>query len=159
VKKSDMKVLFSSKSLEWATPREFFQRLNREFNFDLDPCAQSHNAVCSKYYTEREDGLIQDWSGTTSFVNPPYGRAIGAWIKKAYEEGCKPNTTVVMLIPSRTDTKYWHDYVMRSSEIRFVKGRLKFGGGNNSAPFPSAVVVFDGETGHAIENPPKMKVM
>ena len=159
MKKHDMKTLFSSKSLEWATPRHFFRKLNEEFNFDLDPCAQSHNAVCSKFFTPEDDGLIQDWKGHSAFVNPPYGRAIGGWVKKSYEEGCKHGTTVVMLIPSRTDTKYWHDYVMRADEIRFVKGRLKFGGGNNSAPFPSAVVVFRNEHGNAVENPPKLGII
>ena len=90
------------------------------------------------------------------FVNPPYGRGIKDWVKKCYEEGTKKDTTVVMLIPARTDTKYWHDYVMRADEIRLVKGRIKFGGGNNSAPFPSAVVVFRHDRGHPIENPPKI---
>lgn len=94
----------------------------------------------AKYFTKQENGLIQDWSGHTVFVNPPYGRVIGKWVKKSYEEGHK--TTVVMLIPARTDTKWWHDYVMKAAEIRFVKGRLKFGGSKNSAPFPSAIVVF-----------------
>tara|TARA_R100000808_G_C2155279_1_gene167327 strand:+ start:8889 stop:9368 length:480 start_codon:yes stop_codon:yes gene_type:complete len=159
MKKHDMNTLFSSKSMEWATPRDFFRKLDKEFGFDLDPCAQSHNAVCSAFFTPEEDGLLQSWEGKTVFVNPPYGRSIGKWIKKAYEEGCKENTTVVMLIPSRTDTKYWHDYVMRASEVRLIKGRLKFGGGNNSAPFPSAVVIFRDETGNAIENPPSLTVM
>ena len=144
MKKHDAKVLFSSKSMEWATPRPFFEKLNKEFEFNLDPCARSHNALCKKYFTEEEDGLSQDWSGHRVFVNPPYGRGIGLWIKKCYEESRKPDTTVVMLIPSRTDTKYWHDYVMKSDEIHLVKGRIKFGGGTNSAPFPSAVVVFRG---------------
>ena len=159
MKSHDLKTLFSSNSLEWATPREFFRKLDSEFNFDLDPCSQIHNALCAKFYTPEDDGLIQNWEGATAFVNPPYGRGIGDWVKKAYEEGCKPNTTVVMLIPSRTDTRYWHDYVMRADEIRFIKGRLKFGGGSNSAPFPSAVVVFRNEHGHAVENPPKLGVM
>ena len=159
MKKHDMKTLFSSKSMEWATPRDFFRKLDEEFNFDLDPCAQSHNAVCSSFFTPEEDGLLQSWEGKTVFVNPPYGRGIGQWVKKAHEEGCREDTTVVMLIPSRTDTKYWHDYIMRASEVRLIKGRLKFGGGNNSAPFPSAVVIFRDETGNAIENPPKLTVM
>ena len=156
MKKHDAKVLFSSKSMEWATPRPFFMRLNEQFNFTLDPCAQSHNALCSRYYTAEEDGLKQNWAGNQVFVNPPYGRGIKEWVKKCYEEGTKKDTTVVMLIPARTDTKYWHDYVMRADEIRFVKGRIKFGGGNNSAPFPSAVVVFRHDQGHPTENPPKI---
>ena len=159
MKKHDAKVLFSSKSMEWATPREFFRKLDSQFNFTLDPCAKSHNALCSKYFTPDDDGLIQDWSGNKVFVNPPYGRGIGQWVKKSYEEGCKEGTTVVMLIPARTDTKYWHDYVMKADEIRLIKGRLKFGGGKNSAPFPSAVVVFNGPEGDPVENPPKLAVM
>lgn len=159
MKKHDAKVLFSSKSMEWATPREFFRKLDSQFAFTLDPCARSHNAVCSKYYTPEDDGLLQDWSGNTVFVNPPYGRGIGQWVKKSYEEGCKDGTTVVMLIPARTDTKYWHEYAMKADEVRLIKGRLKFGGGSNSAPFPSAVVVFNSNNGDPVENPPKLAVM
>ena len=154
MKKHDAKVLFSSKSMEWATPRPFFMRLNEEFGFTLDPCAQPHNALCSKYFTEEENGLAQNWQGHRAFVNPPYGRAVGLWVKKCYEESRKPDTTVVMLIPARTDTKYWHNYVMKADELHLVKGRIKFGGGTNSAPFPSAVVVFRGDDG--TENPPKI---
>jgi len=134
--------MFSSKTDLWATPRDFFDRLNDEFRFTLDPCTNGVNAKCSKFYTEKENGLVQDWSGERVFMNPPYGRVIGDWIRKAYEEGAKENTIVVALIPARTDTKYWHDYVMKADEIRFVKGRLKFGDSKNAAPFPSAVVVF-----------------
>lgn len=134
------KSLFSSTTGEWETPMDFFNKLDSEFHFTLDPCATHRNAKCKIYFTKQEDGLIQDWSGHTVFVNPPYGRVIGKWVKKSYEEGQK--TTVVMLIPARTDTKWWHDYVMKAAEIRFVKGRLKFGGSKNSAPFPSAIVVF-----------------
>lgn len=159
MKKHDTKVLFSSKSMEWATPRDFFRKLNKQFDFNLDPCAQSHNAVCSKYFTADDDGLAQDWEGTTAFVNPPYGRGIAGWVKKSYEEGCKNGTTVVMLIPARTDTRYWHDYVMKADEVRLIKGRLKFGGGSNSAPFPSAVVVFRNDRGDPVENPPSLAVM
>ena len=159
MKKHDAKVLFSSKSMEWATPREFFRKLDDQFGFTLDPCARSHNALCSKYFTPEDDGLIQDWSGNKVFVNPPYGRGIGHWVKKSYEEGCKEDTTVVMLIPARTDTKYWHDYAMKADEIRLIKGRLKFGGGKNSAPFPSAVVVFRNDSGDPVENPPTLGVM
>jgi len=133
---------FSSKDDTWSTPLTFYRRLDMEFNFTLDPCASDSNAKCFKYYTEEDNGLIQDWGGETVFVNPPYGRDIKDWLKKAYEESQKPNTTVVCLIPSRTDTKYWHNYVMRAKEIRFVKGRLKFGDSKNAAPFPSAVIVF-----------------
>jgi phage N-6-adenine-methyltransferase len=137
-----IKTMFSSKTDLWATPRDFFDRLNDEFRFTLDPCTNGTNAKCPKFYTEKENGLVQDWSGERVFMNPPYGRVIGDWIRKAYEEGTKENTIVVALIPARTDTKYWHDYVMKADEIRFVKGRLKFGDSKNAAPFPSAVVVF-----------------
>jgi len=135
--------MFSSKSDLWATPQEFFDELNAEFNFTLDPCATPENAKCQKYYTKVEDGLKQDWSGEIVFCNPPYGREIGKWVKKCYEEAQKPDTIVVMLIPARTDTSYFHDYIYKKAkEIRFIRGRLKFGNSKNSAPFPSMVVVF-----------------
>ena len=138
-------IMFSSKTGEWATPQEFFDKLDWRFGpFDLDPCANPSNTKCANFYTETEDGLSKSWEGHTVFVNPPYGRGIDKWIKKGYEEARKENTRVTMLIPSRTDTKYWHDYVMKADEVYFVRGRLKFGDSENSAPFPSAVVVFDG---------------
>ena len=138
-------VMFSSKTGQWATPQEFYDKLDWRFGpFNLDPCADSDNAKCTKFFTEGDNGLSQSWEGFTSFVNPPYGRGIDKWIKKAYEESRKDNTRVVMLIPARTDTKYWHQYVMKADEIHYVKGRLKFGDSENSAPFPSAGVVFDG---------------
>lgn len=136
-------VIFSSKTDEWSTPQDFFDELNKEFNFTLDPCATPENAKCEKYYTKEDDGLKQDWSGETVFCNPPYGRAIKDWVKKCYEESKKPNTTVVILIPARTDTSYFHDYIYhKAKEIRFIRGRLKFGNAKNSAPFPSMVVIF-----------------
>jgi site-specific DNA-methyltransferase (adenine-specific) len=136
--------LFSSKTGEWATPQDFFDKLNWRFGpFDLDPCATTHNTKCANFYTEAEDGLTKDWGGHIVFVNPPYGRGIDQWIRKAYSESQKQHTRVVMLIPARTDTRYWHDFVMKAKEIHFVKGRLKFGDSTNSAPFPSAVVVFE----------------
>ncbi len=141
--------MFSSKTGEWATPQEFFDKLNWRFGpFDLDPCAAAANAKCANFYTEAEDGLSKNWEGFSSFINPPYGRGIDKWIKKAYQESRKEGTKAVMLIPARTDTKYWHEYVMKADEVYFVKGRLKFGDCNNSAPFPSAVVVFDGILDH-----------
>lgn len=136
-------VMFSSETDLWATPQEFFDKLNSEFNFTLDPCATPENAKCSKYYTVKEDGLKQDWGGEVVFCNPPYGRAIKDWVKKCYEESRKSHTTVVMLIPARTDTAYFHDYIYhKAREVRFIRGRLKFGNATNSAPFPSMVVVF-----------------
>ena len=135
--------MFSSTTNEWETPQDFFDKLNEEFHFTLDPCATHENAKCKKYYTVKEDGLKQDWQGEVVFCNPPYGKAIKNWVKKCYEESRKPNTTVVMLIPARTDTTYFHEYIYKKAkEIRFIRGRLKFGNSKNSAPFPSMVVVF-----------------
>lgn len=137
------KAMFSSKTDEWETPQDFFDALDAEFHFTLDPCATPENAKCKKYYTKAEDGLRQDWQGETVFCNPPYGRAIKDWVKKCYEESQKPNTTVVMLIPARTDTSYFHEYIYgKAKEIRFIRGRLKFGKAKHPAPFPSMVVVF-----------------
>jgi|19_taG_2_1085344.scaffolds.fasta_scaffold69701_3 site-specific DNA-methyltransferase (adenine-specific) len=137
---SDLKVHFSSKSSEWSTPQDLFDRLNEEWGFDLDVCATPENAKCRNYFTESDDGLSQEWGPVTCWMNPPYGRAIKHWIKKAYDESQK-GSIVVCLLPSRTDTAYWHDYVM-NGEIEFIRGRLKFGEAKNSAPFPSAIVVF-----------------
>ena len=134
--------LFSSASCEWATPQEVYDKLNDEFHFTLDPCALPPNAKCAKYYTPNEDGLIQDWGGETVFCNPPYGRQLGSWVRKCREESWKPNTKVVMLIPARTDTRWFHDHIYNKSEIRFIKGRLKFGNSKASAPFPSMIVIF-----------------
>lgn len=136
-------VLFSSENEVWATPQDFYDKLNEEFSFNLDPCAISENAKCDTYFTPEQDGLTQNWQGYTVFCNPPYGRKIYSLVKKCSEESKKENTTVVMLIPSRTDTRYFHDFIYhKAKDIRFVKGRLKFGGAKNSAPFPSMVVVF-----------------
>lgn len=134
------RVLLSSEKMDWETPDDFFKILNNEFNFTLDVCASHENAKVNKYFTEEDNGLEQKWEGTC-WMNPPYGREIGKWVKKAYEESLK-GATVVCLIPSRTDTRYWHDYVMKSKEIRFVKGRLRFIGATENAPFPNAIVVF-----------------
>ena len=143
--KNTQVLMFSSKTGEWSTPQNFFDKLNWRFGpFDLDPCADGDSAKCDTFFSEDDDGLQKDWEGHTAFVNPPYGRGIDKWIEKAYEESRKPDTKVVMLIPARTDTKYWHKYIMEASQIYFVKGRLKFGDSQNCAPFPSAVVVFDG---------------
>lgn len=122
------KVMFSSVSDEWETPITFYQELDKEFHFTLDPSCQEYNRKCDKYYTSEMDGLNKSWEGETVFCNPPYGREIGKWVKKAYEESKKENTIVVMLIPSRTDTRWFHNYIYRKKnvEIRFIKGRLKF---------------------------------
>ena len=143
------KVLLSSKSNEWETPQDLYDGLNEIYKFTLDPCSTHENHKCDKYYTQEDNGLAQDWSGETVFMNPPYGREIGKWIKKAYEESLK-GATVVCLIPARTDTSYWHDYCMKG-EIKFIRGRLKFvnretPGITAPAPFPSAIVIFNGGT-------------
>lgn len=140
-------VMFSSKTDQWATPQDFFDKLNDEFNFTLDPCADESNHKCDLYYTKEQNGLIQKWGGQRVFCNPPYGREIGKWVQKCFEESKNKNTICVMLIPARTDTRWFHDYIYQKPnvEIRFVRGRLKFGDSNNSAPFPSMVVIFKGE--------------
>ena len=135
--------MFSSKTDLWSTPNDFFDKLNDEFHFTLDPCSTHENAKCYKHFTEEENGLLQDWGNEVVFCNPPYGRQIKYWVKKAYEESQKDNTNVVMLIPARTDTIYFHEYIYHKAEIRFIKGRLKFGNAKNSAPFPSMVVIFE----------------
>lgn len=136
-------MMFSSNSNEWSTPQDFYDTLNKEFNFTLDPCCTKENAKCRKFYTKADNGLSKDWVGETVFCNPPYGREIGKWVEKCFNENLKPNTTIVMLIPARTDTKYFHDFIYhKATEIRFMKGRLKFGDSKNSAPFPSMVVIF-----------------
>lgn len=122
------KALFSSKTDQWATPKDFFDALDAEFNFDLDPCADEENHKTPEYFTKEQNGLLQDWSGHRVFCNPPYGRTISAWVEKSFREGHKDGTIVVMLIPARTDTRYFHDYIKNRAEIRFVPGRLKFGG-------------------------------
>ena len=136
-------LMFSSKTDLWSTPNDFFDKLNDEFHFTLDPCSTHENAKCYKHFTEEENGLLQDWGNEVVFCNPPYGRQIKDWVKKAYEESQKDNTNVVMLIPARTDTIYFHEYIYHKAEIRFIKGRLKFGNAKNSAPFPSMVVIFE----------------
>jgi phage N-6-adenine-methyltransferase len=137
--------LLSSKDMTWGTPIEFFKTLDAEFNFTLDPCAAPDTAKCEKYYTKEDDGLTKDWSGEVVFCNPPYGRELPKWVEKCYTEW-KKGTTVVMLIPSRTDTRYFHDYILDQAEVRFIKGRLKFQGAKDPAPFPSMVVVYKGTT-------------
>lgn len=138
--------MVSSKSNEWSTPQEFFNELNEEFFFTLDPCSTNENKKCSTNYTIAEDGLSKDWSGHSVFMNPPYGGNTRKWIEKAWQESLK-GAVVVCLIVSSTDRSYWHDFIFPyASEIRFVRGRLKFGGAKNTAPFASAVIVFDKNT-------------
>ena len=126
-------LMFSSKDQTWETPQDFFDKVNKEFNFNLDVCAVPETAKCSKFFTPENNALIQKWDGVC-WMNPPYGREIIKWIAKAYNESLN-NNTIVCLIPARTDTKYWHNYCMKAKEIRLIKGRLKFGNASNSAPF------------------------
>lgn len=136
--------LFSSESENWATPQDLFDSLDHVFNFTLDPCASSTNHKCKKYFTKEINGLTKDWGGHKVFCNPPYGRDnTGLWIKKCFEESKKPGTIVVALIPVRTDTKWFHEYIYRTNaQVFFIKGRLKFGDSKNAAPFPSMIVIF-----------------
>jgi len=130
--------LWESNTDMWATPQGFYDDLNKEFNFTLDPCATHQNAKCDRYYTKEDDGLSKDWNGETVFCNPPYGREIAPWVQKCLTT---KGGVRVALLPARTDTRWFHDYIYGKAEIRFVKGRLKFGDSKNSAPFPSMVVI------------------
>lgn len=134
-------LMFSSETDLWATPQSFFDCLNTEFDFTLDPCATPDNAKCERYFTRADDGLSKSWAGERVFCNPPYGRDIAAWVKKSHDEA-KAGALVVMLIPARTETAYFHDWIYGKAEIRFVRGRLKFGTAIHNAPFPSMIVVF-----------------
>lgn len=133
-------VMFSSKTDLWETPQDFFDKLDSEFHFNLDVCALPENAKCAAFYTPEMDGLSQPWYGNC-WCNPPYGRQVGRWVAKA-AQSAEAGATVVMLLPARTDTAWFHDYIYGRAEVRFVRGRLKFGGSANSAPFPSMVVIF-----------------
>ena len=137
--------MMSSNTPEWATPQSFFDELNREFSFTLDPCSTHENAKCEKHFTKDDDGLSQSWGGQVVFCNPPYGRELPIWVKKCYEES--RHADVVMLIPARTDTRWFHDYIYGKAEIRFIRGRLKFNDGKQGAPFPSMVVIYRASQG------------
>lgn len=138
-------LMFSSKSEMWETPQDLFDELDKEFHFIVDVCAIPENAKCNKFYTPEDDGLSKDWD-ETSWCNPPYGRKIGEWVRNAYYQSAQFGSTIVMLLPARTDTKWFHDYIYQKDwvEIRFIRGRLKFGCSKNSAPFPSMVAIFKG---------------
>lgn len=132
-------LMFSQQSDVWGTPQWLFHALDREFGFTLDPCTDGINAKCAKFYTPSDSGLLKDWGTETVFMNPPYSECEG-WMRKAFG-AAQDGATVVCLVPSRTDTEWWHRYAMKG-EIRLIKGRLKFGDAVNPAPFPSAIVVF-----------------
>lgn len=134
------KGLFTSNTDEWATPQSLFDELDKTFHFTVDVCASPENAKCSKYFTKETDGLKQDWGGGVIWCNPPYGREIGKWVER-----CANHLGLaVMLVPARTDTRWWHDYIYENpcASVHFVKGRIRFGDGKSPAPFPSAIVVF-----------------
>lgn len=139
---------FSSKTDLWATPPDLFAQLHAQYGFELDVCASPENAKCPAYFTKEQDGLSQDWDRKRCWMNPPYGRDIGKWVRKAWMSAHDGGATVVCLLPARTDTRWWHDYVQPILEgsipgsVTFIKGRLKFGDSKNSAPFPSVVVTF-----------------
>lgn len=134
--------LYSSRSEEWPTPQSFFDDLNTEFRFTLDPCATRKNTKCDQHFTKKQDGLQQDWGRHRVFCNPPYGRAMRDWARKCFEAS-QAGALVVLLAHARTDTRWFHDWVYgKADEIRFVRGRLRFGDGTQSAPFPSLVAVF-----------------
>jgi len=144
------KGLTTTTSTTWNTPIFLFDKLNKEFEFTLDPCSTIKSAKCVTFYTKKENGLNQDWEGHSVFMNPPYGREIKEWVKKAYNESLKANTIVVGLIPARTDTRYWHEYIFNKAfDIRFLKGRLKFEKANGTtigpAPFPSAIIIWSSD--------------
>ena len=136
-------VHFSSETDQWATPKDFFDKCDKEYGpFTLDVCADKDNAKCQRFFSKAQNGLSQNWTGKC-WMNPPYGREIGRWMQKAYESSVN-GAIVVCLVPARTDTRWWHEYAMKG-KVTFIRGRLKFGGSKNSAPFPSALVVFGNE--------------
>lgn len=135
-----LSVRFSSASAEWATPKWLFEILNKEFGFTLEVCSAHENAKCRRHFTCAENGLKMSWVGEVCWMNPPYGSTIKYWMVNAYDASSHFGATVVCLVPSRSDTAWWHHFAMKH-EIRLLKGRLKFGDGTGSAPFPSAIVV------------------
>lgn len=148
------RALFSTGKDDWETPKDFYRRLDNEFHFTLDPCCTHENSKCKKHYTKNDNGMSKDWGGEVVFCNPPYSKKGNqdAWVKKCYTESLKPNTTVVALIPARTDTSRFHDYILGKAEIRFIRGRLVFevdgkpligkNGKPQPAPFPSMICIW-----------------
>jgi phage N-6-adenine-methyltransferase len=140
----NIKAIFSQKNTVWSTPQEFFDELDVKYKFTLDVCALSENAKCEAFFTPEIDGLQQEWTGTC-WMNPPYGREISKWVRKAHFEANTGRCKVVALLPARTDTKWFHELILGKYEIEFIKGRLRFSDSKNSAPFPSMLVVFEGK--------------
>lgn len=135
------KVMSSSKDMTWATPQQWFDYLDLEFGFTFDPCCHHETAKCVKHYTPAEDGLSRSWADERVFMNPPYGKDLPKWMRKAYIESRDNGALVVCFVPARVDTNWWHTYASKG-EVRSPKGRVKFAGADNSAPFPVAIVVF-----------------
>ncbi|WP_409043290.1 phage N-6-adenine-methyltransferase [Latilactobacillus sakei] len=140
-------LMFSSKKEDWETPQLFFNELNKKYKFNWDLASSDANAKCVNHFTVGDDSLSQDWSALEGnlWLNPPYGRDLKHWVKKAYESSLDRSGLLVMLIPSRTDTSYWHDYIFDKAQIKFIRGRLKFENGgvaSQPAPFPSALIVY-----------------
>lgn len=140
------KGLFTSQKDDWETPKDFFEKLDKHFNFEWDLAASNNNSKCSKFFTKENSALKEDWGGLNGWLwcNPPYGKELRHWVKKASES----RANVVMLIPARTDTSYWHDYIFDKAKVVFLRGRLKFevdGEPKDAAPFPSALVIFENE--------------
>lgn len=131
-----------TRSPEWETPLDLFEMLDKKFRFTLDPCASDQNAKCEYYFTKDDDGLSRSWKGHIVFMNCPYGREIEDWVKKAYLESRDSRTVVVGLLPAKTGPRWFHKWIYGKSIIQFLRGRLKFGGSNNSAPFDSMLVIW-----------------
>lgn len=135
---------------DWASPQAVFDALHARFDFTIDVAADASNAKCPRYYDLAKDGLAQSWQGERVWCNPPYGRGLDLWVRKAFEEASTGQATVVLLLPARTDTKWFHEYILPHAEIEFVQGRLRFGGHANAAPFPSMIAIFDGASAAAL---------
>lgn len=138
----NIEAIFSKKNTVWSTPQDFFDELDKKYNFTTDVCANSENTKCVAFFSPETDGLQQEWTGVC-WMNPPYGREIGKWVRKAHLEVNTGRCKVIALLPARTDTKWFHELILGKYEIEFIKGRLRFSDSKNSAPFPSMIVVFD----------------
>ena len=148
-----MSVMGSSEDMTWATPQQWYDYLNLEFKFTLDPCCVAATAKCDMFYTPETNGLAHSWKGHTVFMNPPYGRDIIHWMRKAYDECREHGVLTVCFVPARVDTEWWHEYAAKATEIRYPRGRVTFAGAEAGAPFPVAIVIFrprvDGEVQRA----------
>lgn len=142
MKSPSLSALTSSDSMLWATPRQWFDYLNLEFSFTLDPCCTPETAKCTKYFTPAENGLLQSWAEERVFMNPPFGREIPEWMRKAWREARDNHALVVCLVPARVETRWWHETAAKASDVRFPIGRINFDGGKSCAPFPIAIVIF-----------------